>query len=949
MEAQQQFLIIAEDETFIPLIKSHLEGAGVSAQFRGAADMQQIDAALASHGWDLVLLDYGIQSSSFQAHFQLLRERARNVPVVLLVDEVSTEQAVDLIKQGIADIVRKDGLARLAPAIERSLHEASINRGKRTVEVSAWRQSERVLKLLESITDSFIVLDREWRITFVNPQTLQLLHVREEDLLGTTVWDAFPGSAGSIYEEGYNRALRDNTPVEFEAYYEPMQVWTAVRAHPFEDGLAIYAHDITARKQAEEAARVAQERLATAVKAANVGLWDWDLHANKIHFSPEWKRQLGHADDEIGDTMEAWESRLHPDDSLSARTRVADFLTRPEGEYQNEFRMRHKDGGYRWILSQAALLRDAQGDPYRMLGAHIDITELKLAELERKADEDRYRRGRDALIALTRFDVLKPDDLGLALRKITERSAKALDVARVSVWRYNADRSAIDCVDLYELAEDRHSSSLSLSKSMCPDYFQAMAECELIDAPHAQEDPRTREFTRDYLKPLGITSMMDTPIYFMNAVDGVVCCEHIGPPRQWTDDEKTFAVAAANLASLAIERWERKRVEQARAELEEQLRQSQKLEAVGLLAGGVAHDFNNVLGVILGYAELVQNREGLAPAVGEEMGRIITAAQHAAELTNQLLGFARKQAIAPKPLDLHRAVESLLKMLRRLIGEQIALQWKPGAQRLSVYMDESQIGQILSNLVVNARDAISGNGEIVLEAAQVKLDESDCANRLGCAPGNYVQLTVRDTGHGMEPEQLSHIFEPFYTTKEIGKGSGLGLATVYGIVKQNKGFIEVQSEKEVGTTFSIYFPALDATETPAELKAASLPLAKGTETVLLVEDEPALLELGTTLLKRMGYTVLPANEPETAVQVAEEYPQEIHLLMTDVIMPGLSGREVSERVRALRPEIRCLFMSGYTADIIAEHGILDDGVNFLQKPFTLRNLTEKLREALAKS
>ncbi|EKD38572.1 MAG: PAS/PAC sensor hybrid histidine kinase [uncultured bacterium] len=391
---------------------------------------------------------------------------------------------------------------------------------------------------------------------------------------------------------------------------------------------------------------------------------------------------------------------------------------------------------------------------------------------------------------------------------------------------------------------------------------------------------------------------------------------------------------------------ERKRAEEVNAGLEAQLQQAQKMEAIGQLAGGVAHDFNNMLGVILGHTELAMEQVDQGLPIYSDLEEIHAAAERSTDIARQLLAFARKQTTVPKVIDLNEMVEAILKMLRRFIGEDIDLAWLAGSGLWSIKMDPSQIDQILANLCVNARGAIAGVGKITVETANWTFDEEYCASHAGFIPGEYVRLSVSDNGCGMSKETLLHIFEPFFTTKGVGEGTGLGLATVYGAVKQNNGFINVYSEPGEGTTFTIYLPR------HTEKAAVSLPAGfvdtavGGVETILLVEDEPTILTMTTTMLQRLGYTVLPAANPREAIDLAGTAAEAIDLLVTDVIMPGMNGRDLAERLQADKPGLKCLFMSGYTADIIANQGVLDENVCFIQKPFSRVDLAAKVRQVL---
>lgn len=428
---------------------------------------------------------------------------------------------------------------------------------------------------------------------------------------------------------------------------------------------------------------------------------------------------------------------------------------------------------------------------------------------------------------------------------------------------------------------------------------------------------------------------------------------HIHKTQEWVPFEATaqsFLHEPSINGVIASVRdiTERKKAEEENKKLQEQLTQARKMESVGRLAGGVAHDFNNMLGVILGRAEMALEQLNPTQPLYTDLQEISMAAKRSADLTQQLLTFARKQTVAPQVLDLNKTVEKMITMLRRLIGEDINLVWLPGANLSPVRMDPSQIDQILANLCVNARDAISDMGEVTIKTDMVTFDENYCAAHAGYLPGKYALLSVSDNGNGMDNETLPLLFEPFFTTKEVGKGTGLGLATIYGIVKQNNGFINVESEPGKGATFDIYLPSYDGkiSKTPKETGASKT--ERGHETILLVEDEPMILNMTRKVLKRQGYNVLHATSPFDALLQAKEHAQEIHLLITDVVMPEMNGRDLAEKLVPIVPSLKCLFMSGYTADVIAHHSVLDEGVHFIQKPFSLKDLTAKVRETLDK-
>jgi two-component system cell cycle sensor histidine kinase/response regulator CckA len=397
---------------------------------------------------------------------------------------------------------------------------------------------------------------------------------------------------------------------------------------------------------------------------------------------------------------------------------------------------------------------------------------------------------------------------------------------------------------------------------------------------------------------------------------------------------------------FARDMTEQKCAEEEKIRLTSQLQQAQKMESVGRLAGGVAHDFNNMLGVILGHCELALEKGDPSGAIHGDLVSIQAAAQRSADLTRQLLAFARRQTVAPKIVNLNDLVAGMLKMVRRLVGEDIKLEWRAGENVWPIKIDPSQIDQVLANLCVNARDAISNVGQITIETGIKVVTAGDAACPSGAAPGDYVWLAVRDDGCGMAPSTLAHVFEPFFTTKEAGKGTGLGLATVYGIVKQNDGFIDLRSGLGQGTAITIYLPRHVGKSAHDGAGASAETIGPGQATILLVEDEAALLDVAQGMLEKRGYKVLGASTPGQALQLAREYSGNIDLLITDVVMPEMNGRDLAKSFLSMYPQAKCLFMSGYTADVIAHQGILDEGVFFIQKPFSANTLAATVRGVL---
>ena len=459
------------------------------------------------------------------------------------------------------------------------------------------------------------------------------------------------------------------------------------------------------------------------------------------------------------------------------------------------------------------------------------------------------------------------------------------------------------------------------SMSLALDVF----EKEMLMEDCSTADPnRTRMLELEEYKKDGTTVWMEVSLTFLR-----------------NKDRKPVGIL-----TVSRDITERKQAEKERENLYAQLFQAQKMESVGRLAGGVAHDFNNMLSAILGHVQLAIMQCTPSEHIHAHLKVIEDSAHRSADLTRQLLAFARKQTIAPKVLDINDTVSGMLKMLRRLIGEDIDLVWRPKSDLWQIKIDPSQIDQLLANLCVNARDSITGVGKVTIETENITFDNVYCAAHPGFSSGEYVMLSVSDNGCGMDKKTLPHIFEPFFTTKEVGKGTGLGLSTVYGIVKQNNGFINVYSEPDKGTTFKIYLPRVvgEAIEPSVESETGT-PKSRG-ETVLVVDDEPMILNVSRKMLEQLGYVVLIAASPGEAIRIAKGYTKDIHLLITDVVMPGSTGRDLAKNIVSLYPTIRLLFMSGYTSDIIAHHGTLDEGINFVQKPFSIQIFGAKVREAL---
>jgi two-component system, cell cycle sensor histidine kinase and response regulator CckA len=658
-------------------------------------------------------------------------------------------------------------------------------------------------------------------------------------------------------------------------------------------GVTFTALDITDRKRAEKALKENEELYRTLVEASPDAIIMTDTHGILAFASQNALRlfDYSHDDEVIGRSVLDW---VFPEEREVALINIGYILT--EGAPRDKEYTLIKRDGTRFIGEvNAAPFRSADGNPKGMLLVTRDITERKQAENGLREAEKRYRTlfegANDATF------IMNPAGLLLECNRMTLKiygCEQLADIIGRAPWDFSFPQQP----------DGRDSREKSL---------------EMIKA--AVEGRPQRYYWQHVRKDR-------TPFDAEVSLNGMMLGNRM------------------LLQAVVRDVSEHKQAEEDREKLQAQLHQAQKMESVGRLAGGVAHDFNNMLGVILGHTEMAMEQVNPAQSLFTDLMEIEKAARRSTDLTRQLLAFARKQTVAPKVLDLNETVEGMLKMLRRLIGEDIDLAWLPGKNLWAVKVDPAQIDQILANLCINARDAIAGVGKITIETGTTTFDEAYCADHPGFVPGEFVLLAVSDNGCGMDKDTLGKVFEPFFTTKGIGQGTGLGLATIYGIVKQNNGFINVYSEPGQGTTFKIYIPRhVGQAGEDLKVRAVKTPKGRG-ETVLLVEDEPTILTMTTKMLERQGYTVMTASKPSEAMRLADEHTGEIHLLITDVVMPEMNGRDLAQSLLSLHPNIKSLFMSGYTANIIAHHGVLDEGVHFIQKPFSKQDLAAKVREVL---
>ncbi len=864
-------------------------------------------------------------------------------------------------------------------------------------------------RLFENAQDMISLIGPNGRVLSANKSFADALGFSIDELLQLDVADLMsPASRIKATEIGNRLRAGESVGIyELELQARDGRVLTVEVSTQlvYEDGVAVaaqaFGRDVTARKAAELALRQSEQRFALAVEGTADGIWDWDILAQKAYYSPRWKEMLGYADDELADTPETWEGLIHPDERERVIEANNSYLASDSETFECEYRVRHKDGSYRWILSRGKALQDADGKKIRFAGAQRDVTETR--ELTRElAERESFLRtifesapqsigvitAESDIVALNRagLDALQIDDptevVGTSLLPRVKESDRA-DVAELH--RHAALGKARSLTYEIEGAKGRTTVLRTYAAPFDSDGTSGvLAISENVTEQQAVE--ATLEMHRD------VMSHTDIGVYVYELTDpgdassltlvaaaeqatGVSSADVLGErivaafpllpaERRETyrqvalggdavdigdvdhgeegSDHRVFAVRVFPLPNRRVGMTFTNVT--AKRELEAQLRQAQKMEAVGQLAGGVAHDFNNLLTAISGYTAFAIGR---LEQSDHDLRRDLEEVQHACErargLTQQLLAFSRRQVLQPRALDLNEIVEETLRLLARLIGEDVELVTELDPDVQVVRADRGQLEQVLMNLAVNARDAMAKGGVLRLKTTNVDATDGHLPGIGDVAAGPYVRLCVEDTGCGMDAKTMEKAFDPFFTTKEVGQGTGLGLATVYGIVEQSGGHISVDSELGRGTTFAVYLPAV-TDEVRRVRKAPALAPIGGDEHILLVEDEQVVRDLVRQMLEVQGYAVTAYADPEAALAAADEL--QFDLLVTDVVMPKMTGPELVERMTDHQPSLAVIYVSGYTSDAVLASGVSGEETAFLQKPFTIDELDRKVRSVL---
>ncbi len=761
---------------------------------------------------------------------------------------------------------------------------------RKKVEHDLRRSEERYRTIFESSATANIIIARDTTILLANSNFVRLVGYSRDELEGKMSWTSFiVGEDLEKMAAYHNRRRVDpgSVPKSYEFRLTARDgsirdIFLSVAMIPETDMSVASLIDLTERKRAEEGLRDREAMISALVETSRDWIWSMDMNGVHTYSNPAVRDILGY---EAAEVVGSTLDLMHPDDRRMVSGRMPTWIREKSGWNNLLVRFRHRDGSWRHLESSAVPILDTTGELIGFRGMDRDVTENVLREKDLLRSEKKYR------------EILEEIDDGYYEVDL-EGTFTFFNDAMCRILRYSPDE--MKGLNNRSFMDDENAKKVFLTFNQV---FRTGQPAKAFDWELIRKD--------------GTRCTVETSVSLIR-------------------DEHGGAIGFRGISRDVT----------TKKHLQQQLFQAQKMESIGRMTGGIAHDFNNMLTPILGYAELLMNQLPPDDPRRMNMENIIHSAERSRDLVRQLLAFSRQQALEMKPLDLNSAILSFEKILRRTLHENVAISTTLEPSIGTIQADVGQIEQILMNLAVNAQDAMPEGGALFIETSQVHLDETYASMHKGSASGDYVLLAVSDTGTGMDRDVLDHLFEPFFTTKAPGKGTGLGLSTVYGIVKQHGGYIMAYSEPGAGTTFRIYFPlsGSPSLHVPGERnRPAGIP---GTETVLVIEDEELVRELVTGIMREAGYTVLQAGDARSAHDLVTTYAGEIHLVISDMILPDATGTELFEQLSGVRPGMKVLYMSGYTPDVISRVGQLGPEAHFIQKPFSLHEFSHKVRKVL---
>ncbi|MFZ0687511.1 MAG: PAS domain S-box protein [Terriglobales bacterium] len=887
-----RLLIVDDTPADAELILACLKRAGYALSFDIVDAPAPFQQRLQQSDYDLIISDHNLGPWTGLDVLELLRKSGKSVPFIVVTGTLGDEAAVQYIKSGASDYVLKHRLEALPPAVSQTLREKAHRDQEARLYARIVAAKKEWELTFDSVPDAVLIIDDQCRVQRANRAATEALETPFAKLIGRPCYEVLHGVSQPPPDCPHSRLLAVRVPQRSD-FIEPRLGKTFdVTTTPVRDATGSFLgcihvmRDITDRKKTEQALQQSEEQLRLLLTSTAEAIYGLNHDGNCTFANPACLRLLGYRNLEevIGRNMHSLTHHTHAEGSPYPEKESPIYAA------FHESRRAHVDDEILWRKDGTSFPVEYWSYPIEKDGqtvgavvAFLDISERKRTEEALRQSEEKYR------------EFIENATYGF-LRSNLEGTLLDVNPALVSMLGYGSKDELLQRSldrDIYDNPTDSNST------------LQALQRDGRVDGIEVSWRRKDR-------------------VIIVVRLSGRVIHSH--------DRATHFEGMVEDITERRI--------------LEDQFRQAQKMEAVGRLAGGIAHDFNNLLSVIIGYSDLMLSTLPVDDPGHRRVEEIRKAGHRAASLTRQMLAFSRKQVLMPKIIDLNTVVGETSKMLSRLLGEDVELITKLGTDLDKVKADPNQMEQVIMNLAINARDAMPNGGKLFIETANVTLDQHDNQlHHIEAPPGNYVALSVSDTGIGMDKETQSRMFEPFFTTKDVGKGTGLGLATVYGIVKQSGGHIRVESEIGKGSAFKVFMP--QAREMLEQIQPLSTkPFLSGTGTILLVEDEVSLRQLSHQLLESMGYKVMKAANGAEAIRIARQCLIPIHLLITDVVMPGMNGRELAELLCATRPQMKVLYVSGHTDDMLVQYAIFKPGASFLQKPFSREDLARKIQQIL---